>query len=165
MDDNALGRGHRTTQSSSGLRRWAERPCFEDRMLVYLPVKSQDGRVHAERVYATAAVEALGFSEALEALAGLNDEEASTKDTADAPSPTSNTPPLSMTPSTTSLNSLPPSPPVTSASEAASLGYGAKLSANSACWRQYIIIGLYRFLLTLLLSKQACRNLLPLLFA
>lgn len=133
MEDNAVGRGHHVTRSSPGLRRWAERPCFEDRVLVYLPADSQHGNIRRERVYAMAAVEALGFSEALEALAGLIDEEASTTDAVSSSSPTSNTPPLSLTPSTASLSSLPSSPFGFTAMDAASPTHGAKILPTSAC--------------------------------
>lgn len=131
MDDNAVGRGHHVAPSSPGLRRWAERPCFEDRVLVYLPPVNRSGELRCERVYATAAVEALGYSEALEALAGLTEEYASSVKDATSP-PMSNTPPLSMTPSTASLSSLPPSPSAFAVTEPVSPLYGAKIFPNGA---------------------------------
>ncbi|KAI0773434.1 hypothetical protein BC629DRAFT_1595196 [Irpex lacteus] len=111
LDDVAIAKGHRVVQSSLGLRRWIERPCFEDRVLVYLPAENQNGVLRCERVSATAAVEALGYSDALDALAGMPDEEvAVVNQDLLAASPASLTPPLSSTPSTASFSSLPPSP-------------------------------------------------------
>lgn len=137
MDDNAVAQGHHVAPSSIGLRRWTERPCFEDRVLVYLPADHPDGGVRCERVFATAAVEALGFSESLELLAGLADDEAAIKDTAFAPSPASLTPPLSLTPSTASLSSLPSPSAFIAADAAASSAHGAKPYPNRTCFLMF----------------------------
>lgn len=110
MDDIAIPKTARVLPASQGLRIWTERPCFEDRVLVYLPAEHSGGELRCERVYASAAVEALGYSEHLEALAGLFDDiVAQTAGLLESPTLTS-TPPFSSTPSTASLASVPPSP-------------------------------------------------------
>ena len=120
LDDVAIPKGYRVASSSLGLRRWIERPCFEDRVLVYLP-ENQNGGLICERVSATAAVEALDYSEALDALAGMPYEEVATvNQDLLASSPASLTPPLSSTPSTASFSSLPPSPAVFAVTDLAS---------------------------------------------
>ncbi|KAI0092029.1 hypothetical protein BDY19DRAFT_575540 [Irpex rosettiformis] len=120
-DDIAIPKGSRVVSSSLGLRRWIERPCFEDRVLVYLPAENQTGVFRCERVSAMAAVEALGYSEALDALAGMPDEDvAIVNQDLFATSPASLTPPLSLTPSTASFSSLPPSPAAFTVTETAS---------------------------------------------
>ncbi|KAI0347264.1 hypothetical protein BDW22DRAFT_1342114 [Trametopsis cervina] len=109
LDDHAVSKTLRVSRASLGLRRWIERPCFEDRVLVYVP--AENGVVRPERVSATAAVEALGYSDALDALAGMPDEDVAvvSQDLFTEP-PAPNTPTLSLTPSTASISSLPPSP-------------------------------------------------------
>lgn len=111
LDDVAIPKTARVQPFSQGLRRWTERPCFEDRVIVYLPAEGGDD-LRAERVYASAAVEALGYSEHIEALAGLYDDIGlPTASPVEPPSVVSTTP-FPMTSSTTSLSSAPPSPPI-----------------------------------------------------
>ncbi|KAF7793652.1 hypothetical protein EIP86_004767 [Pleurotus ostreatoroseus] len=124
LDDAAIGskRGYQVGPFSQGLRRWAERPCLEDRVVIYLPSEDADSEagVVCERVSASTAVEALGFSEELELLAALDDPEVQEPVQIQVhepgftlPSPTSPLPDLSLTPSTASLSSNPPSPLIT----------------------------------------------------
>ncbi|KDQ12743.1 hypothetical protein BOTBODRAFT_56548 [Botryobasidium botryosum FD-172 SS1] len=56
---------------SRGLKRWAERPCFEERVLVWIP--DEFGGLDCSKVMASSrsAVAALEFSDGLEALSGL----------------------------------------------------------------------------------------------
>ncbi|THG99310.1 hypothetical protein EW026_g3011 [Hermanssonia centrifuga] len=111
LDDTAVKSTHRIGPYSQGLRRWAERPCFEDRVIVYLPSSDSETGLRQERVYATNAVEALGYSEELELLAGLDDIQLREDMLEFSFSPV--TPELSFTPSTASLASAPPSPLLT----------------------------------------------------
>ena len=108
LDDVAVRKSHQVRSFSQGLRRWAERPCFEDRVIIYLPSRDDESGVRYERVTSAKAVEALGYSEELELLAALDEVQEST------PFPVlptlSPTPELSLTPSTASLSSVPPSP-------------------------------------------------------
>ncbi len=78
LDDNAVDVKH-ITPFSAGLRRWADRPCFEDRMQVLLAEDVPTGKdlVWARVAPATGyGVAALEYSVALEMLAGLYEEEA-----------------------------------------------------------------------------------------
>ncbi|KAI0702908.1 hypothetical protein BC835DRAFT_1410940 [Cytidiella melzeri] len=127
LDDNFIPLGCHVASSSLGLRQWIERPCFEDRVLVYLPGEPLSDFVRCERVSATAAVEALGYSEVLDALAGIAGGDVAVLKGFFTTSPTSLTPPLSSNPSTASLNSLPPSPaPYLVTDVAISSGQGMK---------------------------------------
>ncbi|EIW61983.1 uncharacterized protein TRAVEDRAFT_70205 [Trametes versicolor FP-101664 SS1] len=78
LDDNAVD-VKQITPFSAGLRRWADRPCFEDRMQVLLAedVPTGNDLVWARVAPATGyGVAALEYSVALEMLAGLYEEEA-----------------------------------------------------------------------------------------
>ena len=110
LDDVAIPKTARVQPFSQGLRRWTERPCFEDRVVVYLPAEQSGGEPRSERVYASAAVEALAYSEHTEALAGLYDDLNLPVMSPLQPSSVASTPQFSMTPSTSSLSSMPPSP-------------------------------------------------------
>lgn len=131
LDDVAIPKSYKVLPASQGLRRWAERPCFEDRMIVYLPAEQTGDDFRYERVYASAAVEALGYSEHVEALAGLLEDAGSPPEVALDPPSVTSTPILSMTPSTTSLASAPPSPALT-ASNPSLPASGSKLTSNGA---------------------------------
>ncbi|TFK55943.1 hypothetical protein OE88DRAFT_1804728 [Heliocybe sulcata] len=70
----------RVERFSEGLRRWACRPCFEDRMVLWEPAEAASGRsdISWKRVTGNGkgyGVASLEFSEGLEALAGLLEEE------------------------------------------------------------------------------------------
>ncbi|EKM59231.1 uncharacterized protein PHACADRAFT_249529 [Phanerochaete carnosa HHB-10118-sp] len=130
LDDVAIPKSYKILPASQGLRRWTERPCFEDRMIVYLPAEHMGDDFRYERVYASAAVEALGYSEHVEALAGLLGDAGSPPEVAlDSPSITS-TPTFSVT-STTSLASAPPSPAPTASNPSLPTS-GSKLTPNAA---------------------------------
>ncbi len=113
LDDVALKRGHQVGPSSQGLRRWAERPCFEDRVIIYLPSQDTESGLCCERVSASMAVEALGYSEELELLAAL-DEPQVQDPVFTVPSPTSPSLDLSLTPPMASVSSNPPTPLIAS---------------------------------------------------
>lgn len=131
LDDVAIPKNHKVLPASQGLRRWVERPCFEDRMIVYLPPEQIGGEFRYERVYASAAVEALGYSEHIEAMAGLLDDVGSHPEAAlEAPGAPS-TPTFSMTPSSSSLSSMPPSPALTGSNSSLPMP-APKLTASAA---------------------------------
>lgn len=111
LDDIAIPKGHRVGPFSQGLRRWSERPCFEDRVIVYLPSEDAEYSVRYERVSSSYAVEALGFSEELELLGAL--DEVQVQDAVFSPPLASPVPELSLTPSTASSTSIPPTPILT----------------------------------------------------
>ncbi|GJE84204.1 hypothetical protein PsYK624_002800 [Phanerochaete sordida] len=130
LDDQAIPKSYTVLPASQGLRRWVERPCFEDRMIVYLPAEQVGGDCRYERVYASAAVEALGISEHVEAMAGLWEDIGLAPETAlDAPAATSTT--TVSTPSTTSLSSAPPSPALTASSSSLPMS-NSKMASNVA---------------------------------
>ncbi|KIP10705.1 hypothetical protein PHLGIDRAFT_115258 [Phlebiopsis gigantea 11061_1 CR5-6] len=111
LDDVAIPKTARVQPFSQGLRRWTERPCFEDRVTVYFPPEQSGGELRSERVYASAAVEALAISEQTEALAGLYDDLNLPVVSPVPSSSVASTPQFSMTPSSpSSLSSMPPSP-------------------------------------------------------
>ncbi|KAI0081747.1 hypothetical protein K474DRAFT_1656114 [Panus rudis PR-1116 ss-1] len=119
LDDNAVKDVTRIAMYSHGLRRWLSRPCFEERMLLY--VSSDAGEIIARNVPGTSlGVAELEFSLHLEILAGIYDY----------PDPLSPmTPQLSMSPSTSSVTSTPPSlstPPMSPALSPATSLTGAK---------------------------------------
>ncbi|PCH41051.1 hypothetical protein WOLCODRAFT_137156 [Wolfiporia cocos MD-104 SS10] len=70
LDDIAVVQPWQVSQFSEGLQRWASRPCFEDRVAVYLPADNEAGLVATAVVGTGLGVEAIEFSEALELLAG-----------------------------------------------------------------------------------------------
>ncbi|KAI9063269.1 hypothetical protein FKP32DRAFT_1676681 [Trametes sanguinea] len=128
LDDNAVDYRH-IKPTSAGLRKWADRPCFEDRLQVLLaedvPSTTTDEPVWTRVAPATGfGVAALEYSVALEMLAGLYEDEApgpgqqqeepraSEPDSApfdflrlDTQLPLDLTPPLSPSPSTLSPSS------------------------------------------------------------
>jgi len=65
-DSKAVGGGW-----SKGMKRWATRPCFEERVVVWKPIDDKIVVIPVERD-SRAAVAALDFSEGAEALAGLH---------------------------------------------------------------------------------------------
>ncbi|KAH9844281.1 uncharacterized protein C8Q71DRAFT_852780 [Rhodofomes roseus] len=79
LDDNAVS--GRVCARSEGLRRWVDRPCFEDRLAVYRPAEQgeecepdMEGIVCVPVSGTILGVAALEFSEHLENLAGLYDD-------------------------------------------------------------------------------------------
>lgn len=111
LDDIAIPKTARVLPTSPGLRRWIERPCFEDRLVVLLPAEVNGDELRCERVSASAAVEALGYSEVLETLAGFTDDITSPPPPGTAePQSAPPTPLFSLTSSSSSLSSAPPSP-------------------------------------------------------
>lgn len=121
LDDTALKERDRLTMYSQGLKHWIERPCFEERLVLYMP-SSETGEIVMRGIVGTnLGVAELEFSEGIEALAGLY--EPFDPPPADAaipihsPSPTNATPPLpplSMSSSSSSVSSMLPSPVVVS---------------------------------------------------
>ncbi|CAL1700739.1 unnamed protein product [Somion occarium] len=101
LDDTALKAREKVGTHSQGLKRWVTRPCFEERMVLYVPLET--GEVVARSIPGiNLGVAELEYSEALEVLAGLYESplELSTEATANfTTSPTNVTPPLSMSPS------------------------------------------------------------------
>ncbi|CDO75563.1 hypothetical protein BN946_scf184858.g3 [Trametes cinnabarina] len=80
LDDNAVDYRH-VKPTSAGLKKWADRPCFEDRLRVLLaedvPFNTTDEPRWTRLAPATGfAVAALEYSVALEVLAGLYEDEA-----------------------------------------------------------------------------------------
>ncbi|KAI0677596.1 hypothetical protein C8Q78DRAFT_1074280 [Trametes maxima] len=80
LDDNAVDDYRHVKPFSAGLRKWADRPCFEDRVRVLLaedaPVGTGDEPAWTRVVPATDyGVAALEYSVGLELLAGLYEEE------------------------------------------------------------------------------------------
>ncbi|KAH9951609.1 hypothetical protein B0H21DRAFT_887998 [Amylocystis lapponica] len=132
LDDTAVADAKRVSKHGEGLRRWAERPCFEDRMVLYVPAETSAGG--AERSAATGIVSvhvsgtgfgvaALEISETLELLSGLYDPDAEAQpEQQEAPwAPIFElTPPLSLSPSTLSpASSGPPTPSIPTPTAAA----------------------------------------------
>ncbi|KAI9001037.1 hypothetical protein BD414DRAFT_20641 [Trametes punicea] len=135
LDDNAVDYRH-VKSASAGLKKWADRPCFEDRVQVLLaenvPVSNADEPAWTRVAPATGfGVAALEYSVTLELLAGLYEEEApgqqepQASESSSAPFdflrldtqlPLDLTPPLSQSPLT-----LSPSSPSESPSPASSL--------------------------------------------
>ena len=79
LDDNAVS--GRICLRSEGLRRWADRPCFEDRLAVYRPAEQgelcepdMEGTVCVPVSGTLLGVAALEFNEHTENLAGLYDD-------------------------------------------------------------------------------------------
>ncbi|GBE79717.1 hypothetical protein SCP_0209180 [Sparassis crispa] len=125
IDDVAVSDGKRIGMHSDGLRLWAERPCFEDRMVVYLP--AHPGSVQNVVCIPVSGpglgVAAIEFSETLELLAGLYDPDAEVAATAEAEDANvlpawlldvTLTPPLSLSSSATPESSGPTTPTSTS---------------------------------------------------
>lgn len=73
-EEEAIQRIGGSAGRSRGLKRWAERPCFEERVLVWKP--DEFGGLEMSKVVASSnvAVAALEFSDGLEALAGLAED-------------------------------------------------------------------------------------------
>lgn len=71
LDEASFSATKRIRSYSQGLQRWADRPCFEDRLMLWS--ESIEGDLAPQRVTGQAgfAVAALEFSAGLEALAGL----------------------------------------------------------------------------------------------
>ena len=93
LDDNAVKDARHLDKYSQGLRWWVDRPCFEERMVLYMP-HDRTGEIQVLRITGSElGVAALEFSEGLEAMADLDYYNDST------------------IPLSTSLTSLPPTPP------------------------------------------------------
>ncbi|OBZ70192.1 hypothetical protein A0H81_09997 [Grifola frondosa] len=123
LDDDAVTGTQIVGTHSQGLRKWADRPCFEDRVVVYMPEDRPGSHdITYSRVVSASGfgVAALEFSDTLELLAGLYDQDFEPEPEAEtelfdflqvdmyAPNMT---PPLSLTPSSASnASSGPPSP-------------------------------------------------------
>lgn len=111
LDDVAIHKSWKVSSISQGLRQWTDRPCFEDRLLVYLP--DGDGGVQCERVSASAAVEAIAYSDAVEFMAGFYEDlvPEQVESAQHTSAPTIPLPPTNS--STGSLTSIAPSPSLT----------------------------------------------------
>lgn len=120
LDDTALDARHRLAKYSQGLKHWISRPCFEERLVLYMP--TQSGEVVMRGIVGTnLGVAELEFSEGIEALAGLYEPfdllPADAALSIHSASPTNATPPLpplSMSSSSSTVSSMLPSPAATS---------------------------------------------------